>query len=67
MKCLNDKFIVVNNGEKCVCSGYSYINEEDQNSCKENCTYQYYKYFLSENEKYCLSSCEYDGKILQKD
>ena len=67
VKCLNDKFIVVNNGEKCVCSGYNYINEEDQNSCKENCTYQYYKYFLSENEKYCLSSCEYDGKILQKD
>ena len=65
VKCKGKNTLNINDGEKCICNGYYFINEYDEYICQNDC--DYYKYILSENEKYCLSSCEYNKKILFKD
>ena len=67
VKCLEDNFHSINNGEKCICEDYKYINKEGQNLCLINCDEGLYKYNISENEKYCLASCEFNGEELSKD
>ena len=67
VKCLGNNLQVINNGEKCICQDYNYINEIGEKTCLNNCSNEYYKYIFSENEKYCLRSCEYNGSMLQKD
>ena len=67
VKCLDEKLDVINNGEKCECLKYKYINEEGKNICLEDCNEDQYKYIISESEKYCLTSCSYNDEVLYKD
>ena len=67
VNCLEENFINFNNGEKCICNEFIFINNNSENSCIMDCDGKHYKYIISEDEKYCLNSCEFAGKELYKD
>ena len=67
VKCSNEIMDVVNNGEKCICNKYKYVNSLDDNICFENCATNEFSYIKSSNEKYCLNSCLYNDEPLYQD
>lgn len=68
VKCSEENFKIVNNGEKCACEDYIFINENNEaSSCLLNCDGGKYEYTTPENNKYCLLSCQYNGEQLYKD
>ena len=55
----------INNGEKCVCDKYIYIDGNQEQSCNEYC--DNFIYNKKEYEKYCLSSCSFNNEELYSD
>ena len=67
VKCVEQNFQSINNGEKCICKDFKFINDKGQNLCIKTCEEGQYQYIISENDKYCLNSCEFNGEKLYKD
>ena len=67
VKCLAKNFQTINNGEKCICEDYIFINEKDENLCLKSCYKEQFQYHISDKEKYCLYVCEFNGREFHKD
>ena len=64
IQCLDEFPFNINNGEKCVCYNYTYIDGNLEEYCTPQC--DNFKY-TAENEKYCLSSCFLNNEELYLD
>ena len=67
VKCSNEVLDAENNGEKCICNKYKYVNSLDENICFENCGTNEFSYIKSLTEKYCLNSCLFNDENLYQD
>ena len=67
VKCLGKNFHIINNGEKCICEDYIFINEKNEILCLKSCYKDQFQYHISDKEKYCLYVCEFNGREFHKD
>ena len=65
VECIDQLPLNINDGEKCVCDKYIYVDENLEQNCIENC--ENFKYKIYEYEKYCLSSCLFNNVELYLD
>ena len=65
--CKNEYQYIINNGEKCVCENYTYIDGEEEKICIQKCDENKYKYSKNIYEKYCLNSCLFNNSELYTD